>query len=267
MDENQQSLTYIRAHSHFMFRGSRFLETCGGNQLDSAPPSPGQGLESALMIQGATLKEVELLLWCFYNEKYDDYSEASLQDWFSIARLAHDWGYDGVKAMALRYIQKMEGEIPDTVDRIIAYEAAKLPSEFLLPLYTDLCIRKELPSVEEYAKLKDGRLREIYQAREDILRAFKGNTPATNTEMSKTRTILIDVLSLKDDPFPAASRHAPPAPGSTASQAGASTSTSTSTPTGNSSRQTGNSTTSNTKGGGGSSAGTGKGAQTAWKKP
>jgi hypothetical protein len=48
------------------------------------------------------------------------FSKAKLADWFTILRLAHEWGFQNIKDLSLRYIKSFEHEIPNVVDRIVA---------------------------------------------------------------------------------------------------------------------------------------------------
>ncbi|KAJ3538637.1 hypothetical protein NMY22_g5084 [Coprinellus aureogranulatus] len=135
--------TYVRVHSSFFVGGTSFFTSFldAGQKLDpSSLPGTGRP-ENAIIIRIASLKEFERFCWIFYNDKFDDYSEATIEDWFTILRLAHTWGFDTVKAMALRYIKQKEHEIPNVVDRIVMYEKYSPPVETLLPLYVELCKR------------------------------------------------------------------------------------------------------------------------------
>ncbi|KAF6751264.1 hypothetical protein DFP72DRAFT_1137717, partial [Ephemerocybe angulata] len=164
-----KSDTYCRFHSYWTRNATNFYESFlePGKKLEK-DALPGTGPEKAIIIRNATIQEFERFLWVFYNKKYDDYSEASLEDWFTILRLSHEWGYEDVKAMALRYIKGRAEEIPDLVDRIVLYEKYSLPSDTILPMYMTLCTREEFPTDTECSKLGDTRALQIHRARERL---------------------------------------------------------------------------------------------------
>lgn len=136
--------------------------------------------------------ELDLLLL----RKIDDYSEATVEEWFTILRLAHTWGFDTVKAMALRYIKKNEDQIPNVVDRIVKYEQYAPPAETLLPLYVELCKRDEYPTDEECDKLGDTRALKIHRVREKLLRA--GKKAGGKLDVAQIKAIVAETLGLKD---------------------------------------------------------------------
>ncbi|KAF5314003.1 hypothetical protein D9611_006960 [Ephemerocybe angulata] len=159
-------------------------------------------MQNAIFVRNATIKELERFLWMFYNEKYDDYSEASVEDWFTILRLSHDWGFEDIKSVALRYIKSKESEMTgDLVDRIMLYENHSLPKDTLVPLYMRLCVRNEFPTDEECEKLGPLCARAVQRAREELLRAFRGEMPtkkSDRTETLKAKGIIIEALNLKE---------------------------------------------------------------------
>ena len=128
--------------------------------------------------------------------KIDDYSEATVEEWFTILRLAHTWGFDTVKAMALRYIKRNEDQIPNVVDRIVKYEEYAPPAETLLPLYIELCKRDEYPTDQECDKLGDTRALKIHRAREKLLRA--GKKAGGKLDAAQFKDIVAETLGLKD---------------------------------------------------------------------
>lgn len=130
--------------------------------------------------------------------KFDDYSLAKLADWFTILRLAHEWGFGNIKTLALRYIKKQENEIPNIVERILAYEKYSPPVETLLPLYVELVGRDEYPTESECSLLGDSKALKIHRAREKLLRASKkaGGRP----EAGQIKAIVIETLGLDAGP-------------------------------------------------------------------
>ncbi|TEB26339.1 hypothetical protein FA13DRAFT_1053347 [Coprinellus micaceus] len=190
--------TYIRVHSSFFVKGTSFFTSFldPSQKLDqNALPGTGRP-ENAIIIRIASIKEFERFCWVFYNEKIDDYSEATIEEWFTILRLAHTWGFNAVKAMALRYIKKNEDQIPNVVDRIVKYEQYAPPTEMLLPLYVELCKRDEYPTDEECDKLGDTRALKIHRAREKLLRA--GKKAGGKLDVAQFKAIVAETLGLKD---------------------------------------------------------------------
>ncbi|KAJ3537334.1 hypothetical protein NMY22_g5638 [Coprinellus aureogranulatus] len=192
--------THFRVHSSFFVKGTSFFTSFldPGQKLDqNALPGVGRS-ENAIIIRIATIKEFERFCWVFYNDKFDDYSEATVEEWFTILRLAHTWGFEIVKAMALRYIKQKEHEIPNVVDRIVMYEKYSPPVETLLPLYVDLCQREEYPTDEECEKLGDAKAVKIYRTREKLLRAAK-KASSGKIGLAEFTAIVAESLGLKSD--------------------------------------------------------------------
>jgi hypothetical protein len=132
------------------------------------------------------------------TRKFDDYSKAKLADWFTILRLAHEWGFQNIKDLAPRYIKTFEHEIPNVVERIVAYEKYAPPAEMLLPLYMELVGRDEFPTDAECALLGDSKALKIHRARETLIRAQK--KAGTRPEAAQIKALVAKTLELTDTP-------------------------------------------------------------------
>ncbi|KAJ2926877.1 hypothetical protein H1R20_g10206, partial [Candolleomyces eurysporus] len=191
---------YINGGGPLHFEGTAFFENFVpvGTKLDpNALPGTG-GPEKAIIIRTATVEEFCKFLWVFYNEKIDDYSEANLADWFTILRLAHEWGFKHVKTLALRYIKKQDNEIPNVVDRLVAYEKYSPPIDTLLPLYMELIGRDEYPTEAECELLGDHKALKIHRARERLLRASK-KAGSGRLDPAQVKAIVVETLGLSGD--------------------------------------------------------------------
>ncbi|RXW12612.1 hypothetical protein EST38_g13243 [Candolleomyces aberdarensis] len=182
--------------------GTTFFENFvpAGTKLDpNTLPGTG-GPEKAIIIRNATVDEFCKFLWVFYNPKFDDYSQANLADWFTVLRLAREWGFKNVKELALRYIKMQEHQIPNIVDRFVAYEKYCPHADTLvLPLYIELIGRDEYPTEAECELLGDSKALKIHRARERCLRASK-KAAGGRLDTAQIKVIVIETLGLGGEP-------------------------------------------------------------------
>ena len=136
----------------------------------------------------------------------DDFSKATLSEWFTILRLAHLWRFTYVKAMALRYIKpKIDQEIPALVERIVKYEEYGTPSDILVPLYAELCKRDAPLDDSEWDLLESlpgKRLHRVVTVREKLAK-LKGSAGSQPSDARVERNIG-EALGLIERAAPAA---------------------------------------------------------------
>lgn len=77
--------------------------------------------------------------------KYSLY-DATLDEWVSILRLAHQWQFSEVKALVVRELEKMA---IDTVPKITIYQQHEVDRNLLTPSFAALCTRPEPISLSE----------------------------------------------------------------------------------------------------------------------
>lgn len=138
-------------------------------QMFEEPAAPGENpagssAGTAFKLEGVTANEFSKFLWIFYNPKYSLY-DASVDDWHAILRLASNWGFPEVKALAVR---ELEGKPMSLVDRIVLYQAYNVDSEILIPLYVKLCSRDEPLNKIESQKLGVETVVLVFHARERL---------------------------------------------------------------------------------------------------
>ncbi len=85
--------------------------------------------------------------------------------WVAILRLAYDWSFPEVKALAIR---ELERKTINLVERIILYQECKVDQSLLVPLFAKLCSRDEPLSTEESLRLGVETTVRIFQARERL---------------------------------------------------------------------------------------------------
>ena len=83
-----------------------------------------------------------VLILCRTYSLYD----ASVDDWADILELSHEWSFVQVKRLAIREIQKL---YMPAAERIALYLKFDVGSEYLVPLYAELCSRSETLTLEE----------------------------------------------------------------------------------------------------------------------
>jgi len=204
--------TLFRCHRYFFTRDSAYFR-----EKLPHPPPPGEFTKGSSdpnpFILEDTLKvDFERLLWVFYNPKYNIY-EGSVEEWSSILKLAHQWGFVEVKAFALRELE--QHEIP-ALQKILLYHAHDIDRDLLQAAYAALTARDEPISFDEGLQLGLETALQLARARE-IARApvFSGNRKSGNPRSPVTLAgVELDAL-IKDlfqlsTPGPTAER--PPTP-------------------------------------------------------
>ncbi|KAF8891865.1 hypothetical protein BD779DRAFT_1621917 [Infundibulicybe gibba] len=163
--------THFRIHRFFFERESpKFKEWL------SAPSAPGQPLpgstdSTALALEDVCVSEMKRFLWVFYIPTYNLY-ECTVGDWKVILRLAHQWEFAEVKALALRHIESLP-MLP--VARILLYIEYQVDPALLVPLYAELCSRAEPLTDSEAEQLGLQTTLHIFRTRER-LRANPSNS-------------------------------------------------------------------------------------------
>ncbi|KAK0486261.1 hypothetical protein IW261DRAFT_1549125 [Armillaria novae-zelandiae] len=155
-----------------MFRVHRFFferESSKFRQMFSAPTSPGKEAEgsspsTAFKLVDITAEDFAQFVWIFYNPRHSLY-DACTAVWVNILRLAYDWSFPEVKALALR---ELERKTIILVDRIILYQECKVDPSLLVPLYGKLCARDEPLTTEESVRLGVETTVRIFRARERL---------------------------------------------------------------------------------------------------
>ncbi|RXW14762.1 hypothetical protein EST38_g11098 [Candolleomyces aberdarensis] len=146
-------------------------------------------------VADATPDDFAKLAWVLHNPLYDDYSAATLEDWFTILRLADKWGFSGMKAMAQRRIHpRAEQEIPNILDRLCKYESYNLPVDVIQELYIQLCTQEGGLSDDELDRLDNltrGRMgRQVQRGREAY---YKARTENRGDELTYSQKVAIVV--------------------------------------------------------------------------
>jgi len=135
----------FRVHRYFFTRDSTFFR----EKLPHPPPpgefSKGSSDNNPFILEDTLKQDFDNLLWIFYNEKYSIY-EASVDEWSSILKLAHQWDFGEVKTFALRELEAQE--IP-ALQKIILYHTHDIDRNLLQASYTALTVRDEPISIEE----------------------------------------------------------------------------------------------------------------------
>ncbi|KAF8483647.1 hypothetical protein DFH94DRAFT_690122 [Russula ochroleuca] len=154
--------TLFRIHRYFFLRESAHFRS----KLPHAP-SPGDSHKGSsdnnpLVLDDALKVDFERFLWVFYNPKYSLY-DATLEEWTSILKLAHQWGFSEVKALAVRELENL-GVPP--LQKIVLYQTYAIDRKLLKPALTALTMRDEPLSIEEGRELSLETALELAKARE-----------------------------------------------------------------------------------------------------
>lgn len=152
----------FRVHRFFFTRDSAFFR----DRLPHPPPpgefTKGSADNNPFILEDTIRVDFERFLWIFYNPKYSIY-EASVEEWTSILKLAHQWDFVEAKALALRELEQLE--IP-ALQKIIIYQTHNIDRNLLQEAYAALTLRDEPISIEEGRELGLETALQLARARE-----------------------------------------------------------------------------------------------------
>lgn len=165
----------FRVHRHFFERESEFFShyfTTSG-EADGTDDKP-----FALDVKS---EDFAKFLWVWYNPRYR-YGGQSKETWLVIITLATRWGFDSMRELAIRQLERYS---MSPVDRIALYKEYQIDKKLLIPSYIDLCKSPTLPSPADAQRLQLETILRIADARERaLLRA------AENGCVSPTSSVL-----------------------------------------------------------------------------
>ena len=176
--------TLFRVHRYFFTRESAFFR----NKLPHPPP-PGELTKGTSDSQPFVLEDTlhvdfERFLWVFYNpwvshflsprvshtnserlyRKYSLY-DATVEEWTSILKLAHNWDFLGVKELALRELEQL---VIPPLHKIVIYHSYAIDRRLLHAAYTAFAIRDEPITIEEGQELGLETAIQLARAREFV---------------------------------------------------------------------------------------------------
>ncbi|KAH9966274.1 hypothetical protein BJV74DRAFT_785522 [Russula compacta] len=167
--------TLFRVHRYFFTRESAFFRT----KLPHPPPpgefTKGSSDNQPLFLEDTLQVDFERFLWVFYNPKYSLY-HATVEEWTSIVKLAHQWDFSGVKALVVRELERLE--IPP-LQKIVIYHSYVIDRRLLRSAYAAFASRDEPITIEEGQKLGLETSLQLAHARE------LARVPATAGKRSK----------------------------------------------------------------------------------
>ncbi|KLO19848.1 hypothetical protein SCHPADRAFT_43214 [Schizopora paradoxa] len=152
--------TLFRVHHYFFIRESTYFQKTVFTSSD-IPYSSSDA--HPIIISDATTTEFARLLWVFYNEDYS--FEATADIWCSILRVAHKWGFDKVKGLAVKELEKTQ---MSPVDKAILARDCEVGNGWLLTAYAELGAREAPLTVEEGQKLGLNAVIQLAEVREKI---------------------------------------------------------------------------------------------------
>jgi len=196
--------TLFRIHRYFLRRESTHFR----NKIPHPSP-PGDSLEGSsdnhpLILEDASKVDFERFLWVFYNPKYSLY-DASVEEWTSILKLAHQWNFVEVKALAIRELENLR--IPP-LQKIVLYQKYAVDRNLLRPSLTALTIRDEPITIDEgremtlETSLELAKAREI--ARSPVFSSKKSGNPRSpvNLAGAELDALIQDIFSLPSSTGP-----------------------------------------------------------------
>jgi len=154
--------TLFRVHRYFFVRDSAYFQ----ERLPCPPPpgdrSKGSSDRNPLVLPNTSKVEFERLLWVFYNPKYSLY-DANVEEWSSVLKLANQWDFVEVKALAVRKLQRLS---IDSIQKILLYRKHEVHRVHLQEALTELTIREKPINADEGRELGLETLVQLADARE-----------------------------------------------------------------------------------------------------
>ncbi|KAK0212413.1 hypothetical protein DFS33DRAFT_1370074 [Desarmillaria ectypa] len=154
----------FRVHSMFFERESPKFREMFDHPTPAGERPAGSSVGTAFKLEDVNPEDFSRFLWVFYNPKYSIY-DASVEVWQAILRIATNWEFPEVKALAIRELERKPISL---VDRIVLYQKFNVDPEILTPLYAKLCSRDEPLNKVESQKLGVETVVLIFQARERL---------------------------------------------------------------------------------------------------
>ncbi|KAF8483648.1 hypothetical protein DFH94DRAFT_319337 [Russula ochroleuca] len=179
----------FRVHRYFFTRESAYFR----NKLPHPPP-PGEITKGTtdnhpLLLEDALHVDFERFLWVFYNPKYSLY-DATVEEWTSILKLAHQWDFVGVKSLAIRELEQIKIH---PLQKISIYHSYGIDRCLLQAAYTAFAIRDEPITIEEGQELGLETVVQLARARE-LVRA-----PATGGKSIKDARSPVNIAGAELD--------------------------------------------------------------------
>lgn len=197
----------FRVHRYFFVRESAFFR----NKLPHPPP-PGEFTKGTSDSQPFVLEDTlhvdfERFLWVFYNpwvsyfyasflllmqnnfRKYSLY-DATIEEWTSILKLAHQWDFFGVKDLALRELEQL---VIPPLQKIVIYHSYAIDRSLLHAAYTAFAVRDEPITMEEGQELGLDTVIQLVRAREFV------RAPATGGKRVKDARSPVNVAGAELD--------------------------------------------------------------------
>ncbi|EIM80557.1 uncharacterized protein STEHIDRAFT_104838 [Stereum hirsutum FP-91666 SS1] len=186
----------FRVHRYFFVRESPYFR----DKLPHPPP-PGEHVQGAndhnpFVLEDALSEDFARFLWVFYNPKYSIYG-ANVVEWTSILKLAHQWSFPEIKALAVRELERLT---IDAVSKIVIYHSYAIDRSLLIQSYMTLCTREDPISLDEGKALGLETSLMLARARE-VCRGPKPNngmrSPTVSVSGVELEKLIKDVLQLE----------------------------------------------------------------------
>ncbi|CAK5266680.1 unnamed protein product [Mycena citricolor] len=158
----------FRVHEHFLHRDSPVLRDLVPTEISNTGP------EAIFHLDGVKSKDLEHLLWLYYNPLITDYT-APRSTWLAILRLADRFSMTRPAQIALEHLMAPTATAStDPLERIMLCERPDMSRSDARDAYVRVCTREAALTAEEIARLSPAVVGIIGAARERILRMRSG---------------------------------------------------------------------------------------------
>ncbi|KAJ3563690.1 hypothetical protein NP233_g8781 [Leucocoprinus birnbaumii] len=122
----------------------------------------------------------------FYNPQFSIY-EKTLAAWKTVLRLADQWSFKEVKALAFRELEKADRFPIPLVERIVLYQVYNADKSYVEPLYEELILRRDALTEQEGEALGMRCTTRINKVRQEMLRAMLPEGATTESLPAKVK--------------------------------------------------------------------------------
>ncbi|KAJ3563686.1 hypothetical protein NP233_g8778 [Leucocoprinus birnbaumii] len=145
--------------------------------------------------EGVSPDDLAELCSIFYNPRFSIY-EKSLDSWKTILRLANQWSFNEVKALAFRELENTDKFPIPLVDRIVLYQLYNADKSYLEPLYEKLILRREPLTEQEGEALGMRCTIRISHVRQEMLHAMLPEGATTEPLPTKIKDSITKAVRL-----------------------------------------------------------------------
>lgn len=124
----------------------------------------GSTTENPIVLAGVSTTDFDRFLSILYPLNFNANEINTIEEWSSVLHLASQWDFSSLRQLAIDNLAIL---IMSPIDRIVIGQAYHIP-EWLVPAYTELCMRDDPLTLDEGKKLGMEDVITIGQLRQEV---------------------------------------------------------------------------------------------------